>query len=231
MNFAGVKAIAIPEGDVKQIAIGGVTVWRKLPYDAEVDYIKTNGTQYIDTGVAPGNNEVEWDYRFYNLGGTTRPLFGARQTSTAYDSGAYNVFGLSAGVLRLDCTSTGSAVRTPSFPSDTLITLAYGGGYTTVNGTKYANKTKSTCDYPLLVCSINTGGVPATSNLGRARIVALRIWMSGVLVRDFQPVRVGSVGYLYDRANPTGGPSGNGLYGNAGTDSFTLGPDKNGFGG
>ena len=38
MNFAGVKAITIPEGDVKSIAIGGATVWEKpsqIPYVAD----------------------------------------------------------------------------------------------------------------------------------------------------------------------------------------------------
>jgi hypothetical protein len=37
--------------------------------------------------------------------------------------------------------------------------------------------------------------------------------------RDFVPVRVGQVGYLYDRVSGT-------LYGNAGTGNFTVGPDK-----
>ena len=32
------------------------------------------------------------------------------------------------------------------------------------------------------------------------------------------PVRVGQVGYMYDRVSKT-------LFGNAGTDSFVLGPD------
>lgn len=45
----------------------------------------------------------------------------------------------------------------------------------------------------------------------------------------FIPVRVGSganaVGYLYDKANPTGGPLGNGLYPNSGTGAFVIGPD------
>jgi hypothetical protein len=63
------------------------------------------------------------------------------------------------------------------------------------------------------------------------RISAAKIWQSGVLVRNFQPVRVGSganaVGYLYDRANPTGGPLGKGLYPNAGSGAFVIGPDAN----
>jgi len=57
-----------------------------------------------------------------------------------------------------------------------------------------------------------------------------KIYKAGALVRDYIPVRVGSganaVGYLYDRANPTGGPLGNGLYPNSGSGAFVVGPDK-----
>lgn len=49
-----------------------------------------------------------------------------------------------------------------------------------------------------------------------------------VIVRDFVPVRVGTAGFLYDRANPTGGPSGNGLYGSATSTPLVAGPDRNG---
>ena len=65
-----------------------------------------------------------------------------------------------------------------------------------------------------------------------------QIYDDSTLVRDFIPVRVGSgssaVGYLYDRANPDGGPLGNGLYGNAadgqggkaGFPANCIGPDR-----
>ena len=52
MNFAGVKSITIPEGDVKRIAIGGVTVWTKpnpLPYDAEVEWVEMPRFAYVDS--------------------------------------------------------------------------------------------------------------------------------------------------------------------------------------
>lgn len=58
------------------------------------------------------------------------------------------------------------------------------------------------------------------------RIRSMTLWdTSGDLLRDYIPVRVGTVGYLYDRANPTGGPLGNGLYGSATDTPFIAGPD------
>ena len=44
--------------------------------------------------------------------------------------------------------------------------------------------------------------------------------IDGVLVRDFIPVRVGQVGYMYDRVSGQ-------LFGNAGTGAFIVGPDVN----
>ena len=55
----------------------------------------------------------------------------------------------------------------------------------------------------------------------KAKVFSLRIFDTGTLVRDFIPVRVGTTGYLYDRASGA-------LFGNDGTGSFGVGPDKNG---
>ena len=52
----------------------------------------------------------------------------------------------------------------------------------------------------------------------KERIYYYRIYNSGVLVRDFIPVRNGQTGFMYDRV--TGA-----LFPNEGSGSFTLGPD------
>ena len=224
MNFAGVQSVTIAEGDVKSVAIGGVTVWTKpnpLPYDAEVEYLESTGTQYIDTGITPGDNAVEWEFSFEY----TKPssgaegIFGSRQTATAYRPDGYNVFALSSG-LRLDCTSRSGIYSNPTNP----VLLEFGSSNTTVNGRNYHNGTKAACDYSLCIFAINTAGnITASGSRGKGKIYYCKIWKSGVLVRDYIPVRVGSgagaVGYLYDRVSGT-------LYGNAGTGSFTAGPDK-----
>jgi hypothetical protein len=51
-----------------------------------------------------------------------------------------------------------------------------------------------------------------------ARFSYFKIWKGGVLVRDYIPVRVGSVGYLYDQVSQQ-------LFGNNGTGSFAYGND------
>ena len=56
-----------------------------------------------------------------------------------------------------------------------------------------------------------------TANLV-GKIYVVQIWDDGVLVRDFIPVRVGNVGYMYDRVSGR-------LFGNAGTGAFGYGND------
>lgn len=58
MNFASVKCITIPQGDVSTISVGGQTVWKKSKYKRELDYIESTGTQWIETGIIPTANSV-----------------------------------------------------------------------------------------------------------------------------------------------------------------------------
>ena len=85
--------------------------------------------------------------------------------------------------------------------------------------------------YPSAQPSTNTiwllshsGGASPFNGIAKTR--TFKITIEGVLVRDFISVRIGTTGYFYDKANPTGGPLGNGLYPNSGTGDFVLGPDK-----
>lgn len=61
---------------------------------------------------------------------------------------------------------------------------------------------------------------PTASSSFIGRIYLLQIWDgNGALIFNGIPVRIGSTGYLYDKVT-------NKLFSNAGTGSFTLGPDK-----
>jgi hypothetical protein len=53
----------------------------------------------------------------------------------------------------------------------------------------------------------------------RIRLYFVKLYKLNVLVGDFIPVRVGQVGYMYDKISHQ-------LFGNSGTGSFILGPDK-----
>ena len=54
IDFATLKSMSIPEGEVQSISKDGIVVWAKQneiqnPYARELNYIESTGTQYIDT--------------------------------------------------------------------------------------------------------------------------------------------------------------------------------------
>lgn len=201
-------------------------VWRP-PYDAEVEYLESTGTQWIDTGIVPDASTVcaaeimYTDTRTQQFGsgcvsgGLWAILFGYYQGHAHFWPGVYqpninlnrNVnerfscgFDIPLQKYAVDGVWTYNSVITP--PTGVVQSFAL-----------FARKNSET-NYSS-PCSM--------------RLYSFSISVSAKLI-SLIPVRVGSgssaVGYLYDRANPDGGPLGNGLYPNAGTGAFILGPDK-----
>ena len=61
MDWSQVTSLTIPEGNVEQVSVNGVVLWRKslLPSGyTQLEYIESTGTQYIDTGIATTNNNL-----------------------------------------------------------------------------------------------------------------------------------------------------------------------------
>ena len=195
----------------------------RLSYDAEVEYLESTGTQYIDTGVSSSSAVgIEVDCSDVR---TNTWICGGRR---AYVVDALGYFRLPGGNLRV-CFGT-QQIERPFGMARHVLALRDASYY--VDGTLVFSFVPETfvSDQPIYLCNLNIGG-GQPSNIGMmGRVYWAGIYSAAVLVRDFIPVRVGSgssaVGYLYDRANPDGGPLGNGLYPNAGTGAFVMGPDK-----
>ena len=203
-----------------------------LPYDAEVEYLESTGTQYIDTGVIIDDDRYLIDCEFAatvrNQSAWAR-FFGSYVSEAArstrlinYDATDWRVY---AGFRRASSAQSPVGIGYPQLQSRLRYAMSAGRLLVTQNG-------------DLLVEAVlqSPSGYPEDTSTIKIFGAKMRLWRFNILldsteVRDFIPVRVGSgssaVGYLYDRANPTGGPLGNGLYGNAaGTDDFVIGPDK-----
>lgn len=61
MDWSQVTALTIPEGNVKQVSVNGVILWKKGPSPSDytqLEYIESTGTQWIDTGIATSNNDL-----------------------------------------------------------------------------------------------------------------------------------------------------------------------------
>lgn len=76
----------------------------------------------------------------------------------------------------------------------------------------------------------SSSSAAGTVNLQSCKIGPCKLYQDNTLVHDFQPVRIGTTGALYDRRgvggmNPDGTARNDGLYFNRGTGAFILGSD------
>lgn len=199
---------------------------KRLPYDAEVEYLETDRYAFVNTGITP-SNDVGFIVNFM-CGGLNR---------------ANHIIGATDGVYRMELF-----VRTTN--ADTVNMAVYFGGeadhtsdgtawymrrasvavnylnsrITEIDGTYLSSlgSFPTTIDRPIYLLGYNSNGAATVSR--ELRMYWAKISFGSSLVRDFIPVRVGSsanaVGYMYDRVSGA-------LFGNAGTGAFIIGPDKN----
>lgn len=187
-------------------------VEQTLPYDAEIEYLESTGTQYINTNIYLNTssfeigynilgNSVKWGYTHQRNGGGTWITV---ESSTAF-FGNYNN-------RRVSITTDNT---------ENVVTFASTSGIT-VNGVSYSKTfqlgSDSIASIPLYVFGRYDfrNGMDYDSS---GKVKSFYLKNNGTLVVDMIPVRVGQVGYMYDRVSGQ-------LFGNAGTGSFILGPDK-----
>ena len=187
---------------------------KRLPYDAEVEYLESSGTQWINTGYYPNNN-TKLQYRCFSASSGTacgcmngigwKPSF-----SLVFYTGVSPRWGTNANTSYTPFTWANVDI-TVEQDKDCYLNGQLVRSYT---------DTQFQMQYPLIVfdrSELNNNHDPY-----EGKVYYLKIFENGVLVRDYIPVRVGSgssaVGYLYDRVSGK-------LFGNAGTGDFVLGPD------
>lgn len=191
---------------------------KSKPYDAEVEWLSSDSLAYIDTGIIPRD--------------TPRIVINILVTSKNVD---YDLFGFKSNEV-------------PSFIGD-LTTWVEGKQkflYYRYYGTAYAGAnlvssvaTNEWAEWDLgYICKCNGitldtltrqsfASNTQTLYLFRGRTIApssmlvgaTQIYDGDTLMRNFIPVRVGQVGYMYDKVSGQ-------LFGNVGSGDFVLGNDK-----
>lgn len=204
-----------------------------LPYDAEIEYLQTSGTQYINTGISQQSRNFEVRIRFQWTGSTASQF----ESFFAYMAAGSNItprsgFHKYQGKWMFGTnTTTSTSITVDGNVHDVLWTsnASTQKEQLFLDGTKIGEGTTSstglsTNAISFFLCCRNRNG--STDNPASMRIMSLNYkYFSDAahttLVQewDFIPVRVGSVGYLYEKNSGT-------LFGNNGTGSFTLGNDK-----
>ena len=195
---------------------------KRLPYDAEVEYLAATGTQWINSGVdAWGDIEFEVLVDFSDYYPTSSSSYGI--CGAYVGTGGKQIYAAANNYSNKRYVGGRDGFSFPSFGVDTfhgrvdLIRVLKTGAY--INDAVWRAGTTSNVNengYTFMIFSV--AGYSGYNLVGAIR--SCKIWKSGVLVRDFIPVRKGTVGYLYDRVTGK-------LFGNAGTGDFVLGPDKN----
>ena len=188
---------------------------KALPYDAEVEYLESTGTQYISTMLIPTRVHVG-----------LKPVGAA----TPYYDNAYfgiNNNGSRTSGLFSETKDTLKAVnydrRIVEFPAlwGVFHEVSFDRNTVSVDGVTQALIVVFKHPDPNVI-SFGLFDFPqkATVSTPKSAISYCKMWDGeDNLMADFIPVRVGDVGYMYDRISGQ-------LFGNAGTGSFVIGPDK-----
>ena len=187
---------------------------KRLPYDTEVEYLESTGTQYIDTGIVSSGFGIRADVVCAQTqsGGEMAIVGRSRgdgfELYSNYAAGKFGLWNRSGNYIELTRQLVLSRVYSISAEITTTptMTLSIDGNVTTKSITS-----ATIADGNILVFK-------HTSYYFKGCIYSCKIYVNGTLVRDYIPVRKGAVGYLYDRVSGE-------LFGNAGTGAFAYGND------
>ena len=185
---------------------------KRLPYDAEAEYLQSSGTQWIDTGI------------------NAKQSLKIRAVFETNASTSYFAYGVRAGNSTITCSTGigkdlgvarwGASAYADAGPGG-LVDITQDSSGVIVNGTSHRyNATQTVVEqsgYTMTLFAGRNSTTTVTANMV-GKFNSCKIWDNGTLVRDFIPVRKGTVGYLYDRVSGK-------LFGNAGTGDFVVGPD------
>ena len=187
-----------------------------LPYDAEVEYLQSSGTQYINTGIRSSNNVFIklYVYDYFNSSHLGFWVFGGRN---GYNNKQIGLF-INTNTSNVIFPYNTSQVVLNSYSSyQTSCWIQIGGGTLKIGSTTHSyTQAFFSGDYNIYLFGLNNAGsaVLSLQKIGKVYI------SSGFTTLDLIPVRVGQVGYMYDKISGQ-------LFGNSGTGSFILGSDKN----
>lgn len=210
-DAAGVISIASVTGNVSITIVA-----EAMPYDAEVEYLESDGNAYVDTGFTHNQDTRfvcrlnipsdigTWKNPFGSYGGASGSnkflcgeVNGSKKLATRY-AGSYHAFNISAdGDHTFDLNKNVHKVDNTTY-------------------TYTSNSFASSYDTILFGVTDYSGNISVVLGI---KIYYFKIYDNGVLVRDYIPVRKNGVGYMYDKVRGE-------LFGNLGAGNFTFGPDK-----
>ena len=200
---------------VDQIQQGGA-----VSYDSRIEYLCGDGAAWIDTGIKLGPNLSFKVRAYYDTNARGGSIFGTAYQDTSINN-VFGLFGNSTLSVQFNYAKTNSIanITSQTLTLNQWYSIQAGFNSLTVNGTTKTGTERTQPDlvnYNIMLFGRRTR--QGDYYYSKIKISSFQIRYNGGLVRDFIPVRVGQVGYMYDLVSAS-------LFGNAGAGSFTLGPD------
>ena len=211
------KKIYLGNTEVEKVYKGVDIIYEKMPYDTEVEYLESTGTQYIDTLYKGNTTKTRAEMKITVIGSGSQFICGSRNTAYKIenDSCAFLYY---QSALRADWATGKGSSGTINISRNIPIEVSITRGTCIVDGVThtYSNNTSINQSNSILLFTIKDS--LTSSFVGK--IHYFKIYDNNVLVMDLIPVRVGQVGYMYDKISGQ-------LFGNSGSGSFILGNDIN----
>lgn len=190
-----------------------------IPYQ-QIEYLKTDGTAYIDTGISPASITPVMEARIYRANPSNAKYICGSDGS---GNGRFSVAVSSAQRIEL---RLGNYTQYSGYKNNTWHTVKIDWANRTkyIDGVLKGTNTAAQMDgerstHPILLFTCwsasNTIGTPYNGT----RFSSFKLWDNTTLLLDMVPVRIDSVGYMYDKKWKR-------LFGNAAeSGAFELGGD------
>lgn len=201
-----------------------ITYTLTVPYDSKIEYLESTGTQWIDTLYKPNNNtRVICDFQFTQSNDWPR-IFGCSEGSKWNTVPTFQLDfedGVTTGKLGVCIGNNTGWTRTDITGDFNRHTYDLNTTRLIYDGTQVATLSDQTfqCTADLAIFTRRPGNsTPSQSNSAYGKLYSFQIYESDELVRFFIPVRIGQIGYMYDKISGQ-------LFENSGTGNFVLGED------
>lgn len=182
---------------------------KALPYDAEVEYLEADGLERIVTDII-SSSSMAYEAK-YGFDAVSKRTF------------LFGIYGNSGnGYVVVNAQGKYEPANLNVVFANGIHTMYFSNSETIIDGNTYAAKEDLFINRPTWPITIFQYQKDKLSG-GVQRIYYFNAYNNGVKVNELIPVRIGQVGYLYDKISGT-------MYANNGTGTLTLGPDKIGGG-
>lgn len=194
LNVTGTSTPVVTIKKVKEV---GISEKYKV-----VDYVETDGTQYIDTGFKPNNNtRVVMDMQAFEVSANGW-AFGGRDSTSKNSMGVFYYYS-SNKLWSADYSSSSQRKSFSGIGATDRIVIDFNKNICSINGVSNTfTATTFQSSYSMVLFAVNTADTVST--FIKAKLYSCKIYDNDILVRDYIPaLRSDGVAGLYDAVNDT----------------------------